>query len=212
MKIKIKKIMHEELNISGSCFFWAWKRIFDLSISILLIPLMLIFVVFLFFINPFFNPGSIFFVQTRMGKDCKPFRTFKFRTMVPQDNIERKYNDPLELDRITYLGKLLRKFRVDEIPQILNVIIGDMSLIGPRPDYYEHALYFLDNVDNYSLRHSIRPGLSGLSQIRLGYAEGINATKEKASVDLFYIKNAGFILDAKIFFGTIYIIFCASGG
>lgn len=203
--------MHKEISISGSSFFWFSKRLFDLILSILLLPIMFSITVVLFFVNPFFNKGKIFFVQTRMGKDCKPFKALKFRTMMPQNINVRHYNDPLEIERITYLGKLLRKYRLDEVPQILNVIIGDMSLIGPRPDYYNHALHFLDNIEGYKLRHSIKPGLSGLSQIRLGYAEGVSATKKKASLDLYYIKNASFTLDTKIFFGTLYFIFFASG-
>ena len=87
--------------------------------------------------------------------------------MVSSDIIERKFSDPLEVDRITAFGKILRKIRIDELPQILNVIKGDMSLIGPRPDYYEHALLFLKNDPNYRMRHAIKPGISGLSQIRL---------------------------------------------
>ena len=97
----------------------------------------------------------------------------------------------------------MRKIRLDELPQIINVIKGDMSLIGPRPDYYNHALIYLDNIPNYRNRHAIRPGISGLSQIRLGYAEGLNATKKKSKIDVYYIENVNIYLEIKIFFGTI---------
>jgi len=138
-----------------------------------------------------------------MGKDCKPFYALKFRTMVSSEIINRKHNDPLELERITRLGHFLRKCRLDELPQIINVVYGEMSLIGPRPDYYEHALVFLDTIPGYRIRHAIRPGISGLSQIRLGYAQGVDATKKKSKIDVYYIKNVNFYLDFKIFIGTI---------
>ena len=117
--------------------------------------------------------------------------------------ITRKYDDPIETNRITPLGHFLRKARIDELPQILNVLKGEMSLIGPRPDYFPHALEYLKNVEGYRERHTIRPGITGLSQIRLGYAEGIKATRKKSEIDLFYINNVGYILEFKIFFGTI---------
>jgi lipopolysaccharide/colanic/teichoic acid biosynthesis glycosyltransferase len=126
--------------------------------------------------------------------------------MTKLDFVLRKYYEPLEKNRITSLGNILRKTKIDELPQILNVIKGDMSLIGPRPDYYDHALSFMEHVPNYRIRHSIRPGITGLSQIRLGYAEGLIATKKKSKVDIFYIENLSISLDFKILFGTFLII------
>lgn len=192
-------------------FFWLSKRCFDISFSIMLLPLMLFFSIVLLIFNRLLNPGPIFFVQERMGKDCVKFKAFKFRSMKSIATIERTYNDPVEYNRITPLGKILRKFRIDEIPQIINVLKGDMSLIGPRPDYYDHAVIFIKKINGYEARHKIRPGISGLSQIRLGYAVGIDATKNKAIVDQYYIENAGFILDTKILFATILTIFRRSG-
>ena len=155
----------------------------------------------------FFNKGKLYYVQKRMGKNCKPFYAIKFRTMKSVQNISRKYFDPLELDRITKLGNFLRKTKIDELPQIINVLKGDMSLIGPRPDYYEHAVLFIQHLPSYKYRHTVKPGITGLSQIRLGYAEGLSATKKKSKIDIYYIKNANIKLDIKILFGTIIIIF-----
>jgi len=180
-----------------------FKRVIDVFISILLIPLLIFFTILLLFFNIFFNRGKTFFVQKRMGKDCKAFHAIKFRSMKKVDGIFRKYSDPLELDRITSLGAILRKTKIDELPQILNVLKGDMSLIGPRPDYYEHALSFLKHDPLYKYRYSIRPGITGLTQIRLGYIEGLSATKKKSKIDIFYIKKACLKLDAKIFLKTI---------
>ena len=204
--IEPNEISHIKNVISKNHNFWRFKRIFDITICILLLPILLSVIVIILFLNLFYNKGSVFFVQKRMGKNCMPFYALKFRTMVDIEEINRKYSDPLELDRITSLGRVLRKVKIDELPQIINVLKGDMSLIGARPDYYEHALLFLDNISDYRLRHEIKPGISGLSQIRLGYAEGLVATKKKSKIDIFYIKNANFYLDIKIFFGTILII------
>ena len=203
--------MYQNMNPHKK-IYWVSKRCFDITFSIMLLPLLLLFIIILFMLNKLLNPGPVFFIQERMGKDCKKFKAFKFRSMKSIDLIERAYNEPIEYDRITPLGKILRNFRIDEIPQIINVIKGEMSLIGPRPDYYVHALIYLKEVKGYKARHMIRPGISGLSQIRLGYAVGLNATKNKAFVDQYYIKNAGFILDTKIFFGTLLTIFRRSGG
>jgi len=193
-------------HTNGNKLFWINKRIFDISVSLLLLPLLFIIVIILPFINYFSNSGRLFFIQERMGKNCEVFHAIKFRTMVPVKEITRKYDDPIETNRITFFGKFLRKSRIDELPQIINVLKGDMSLIGPRPDYYIHALEYLKNVKGYRDRHDIRPGITGLSQIRLGYAEGLEATAKKASIDNYYIQNVGYIIELKIIVNTIITI------
>ena len=201
--LKVKNNQNDNIVISGGYFFWSFKRIFDLVICSFLLPFLILMMIIVPFFNGFFNKGTVFFIQKRMGKDCMPFYAIKFRTMEKVNCIDRKHFDPLEIDRITPFGRILRNIKLDELPQILNVIKGEMSLIGPRPDYYEHALLFLESVPHYKYRHVIRPGISGLSQIRLGYAEGIDATKKKSKIDVFYIENVDFFLDVKIFFGTL---------
>ncbi|MDB0015510.1 sugar transferase [Amylibacter sp.] len=193
-------------HTNGNKLFWINKRIFDISVSLLLLPLLFIIIIILPFINYFSNSGRLFFIQERMGKNCEVFHAIKFRTMVPIKEITRKYDDPIETNRITFFGKFLRKSRIDELPQILNVLKGDMSLIGPRPDYYIHALEYLKSVKGYRDRHDIRPGITGLSQIRLGYAEGLAATAKKASIDNYYIQNVGYIIELKIIGNTIFTI------
>jgi lipopolysaccharide/colanic/teichoic acid biosynthesis glycosyltransferase len=186
--------------------FWINKRIFDIILSLLLLPLLFTTGIILLVLNLFFNQGKLFFIQERMGKNCELFFAIKFRTMTSVKEITRKYDDPIETNRITSLGKLLRKMRIDELPQILNVLVGDMSLIGPRPDYYVHALEYLENVEGYRERHAIRPGITGLSQIRLGYAENLEETSKKTSVDNYYIQNLGYTIELKITLNTILII------
>ena len=198
-------------HTNGNKLFWINKRIFDISVSLLLLPLLFIIVIILPFINYFSNSGRLFFIQERMGKNCEVFHAIKFRTMVPVKEITRKYDDPIETNRITFFGKFLRKSRIDELPQILNVFKGDMSLIGPRPDYYVHALEYLKSVKGYRDRHDIRPGITGLSQIRLGYAEGLEATAKKVSIDNYYIQNVGYVIELKIVFHTIIAIMRGMG-
>ena len=192
-------------------FFWANKRIFDFFVSLLLLPLLFIIGIFILILNKFFNPGELLFIQERMGKNCESFYAIKFRTMTSIEKITRKYNDPIEVNRITPLGGILRKMRIDELPQILNVLKGDMSLIGPRPDYYTYALEYLKNVEGYRERHAIRPGITGLSQVKLGYAESLDATIEKTKFDNYYINNIGYIIELKIIFKTILIIIKGMG-
>jgi len=186
--------------------FWINKRIFDIIISLFLLPLLFTIAIILLLLNLLFNPGSLLFIQKRMGKNCEFFYAIKFRTMTYVKEITRKYDDPVETNRITSLGRILRKLRIDELPQILNVLKGDMSLIGPRPDYYTHALEYLVNVEGYRERYTIRPGITGLSQIRLGYVETLEATSKKTSIDNYYIQNIGYIIELKIIFNTLLII------
>ena len=153
----------KSIVLSKNRLFWLWKRAFDILFCILLLPILIIMIPLLFILNNFYNKGNIFYVQRRMGKDCIPFNIIKFRSMISQNTYIRGYNDPIEEERILPFGKILRNTRLDEIPQILNVLKGEMSLIGPRPDCYEHALDFINEIENYSARHCIRPGLSGLS-------------------------------------------------
>jgi lipopolysaccharide/colanic/teichoic acid biosynthesis glycosyltransferase len=186
--------------------FWINKRIFDITLCLLLLPLLFTIAIILLVFNKFFNPGRLLYIQKRMGKNCEVFLAIKFRTMSHIEEITRKYDDPIETDRITPLGRILRKMRIDELPQILNVLRGDMSLIGPRPDYYIHALKYLEVVEGYRERYRIRPGITGLSQIRLGYVESLAATSQKTFIDNYYIQNVSYINELKIIINTLLII------
>lgn len=191
--------------------FGIAKRVFDIGMSIVLVPVVLVIAAFLLLVNPIRNQGPLFFVQDRMGRDCKPFRAIKFRTMRPSEAISRSANSPVEQDRITPIGQFLRKSRLDELPQIFNVLRGEMSMIGPRPDYYDHACHFLENVPGYRERHMVRPGISGLAQTEVGYVHGTEATRNKVNADLFYIQHSGFRLEAWIVWRTLAVVFNRSG-
>lgn len=191
--------------------YFAAKRTFDIVMCLLLAPVMIVTSLVLLLANPSKNAGPLFYVQTRMGRDCKPFRAIKFRSMTCADIIERGADDPLETHRITRLGDFLRRSRLDEIPQIINVIRGDMSLVGPRPDYIVHADEYVETVAGYKERHSVRPGISGYAQTEVGYAEGIEATRNKVAADLYYIGNRSLRLEAWIVWRTIQTVVCRGG-
>jgi lipopolysaccharide/colanic/teichoic acid biosynthesis glycosyltransferase len=194
----------------GQGFLWT-KRLFDIVIALCLLPWLFLFGFVLLLLNPFFNRGPLFFIQTRMGQHCEAFRAVKFRTMTEVNQPARRADDPLEHDRITPLGHFLRRSRIDEVPQILNVLVGQMSMIGPRPDYFDHAQVYLDVVPGYRERHVMKPGISGLAQTELGYVEGLAETERKASVDLYYIRNASLKLDCWVFWRTLCVVLGRGG-
>ena len=150
---------------------------------------------------------KIFFVQNRIGQDNKKISIYKFRTMTEDENLAER--------KITKIGNLLRMFRLDEIPQLINVIKGDLSLIGPRPETAELVNLYKENISYYNVRHLIKPGLSGWAQIYQDnhphHQADIDNTKVKLSYDLFYIKNRSFFLDFKIGLRTLQIIILRKG-
>ena len=200
----------EASAVGGTVTFWAAKRVFDICFSLLLlIPLGLSLLV-LTALNPIWNNGPLFYRQTRMGRDCRAFKAIKFRTMRCA-KVQRGADDPIETNRITPLGHFLRSSRIDELPQILNVLTGEMSLIGPRPDSYDHACVYLRDIAGYGARHSVRPGVSGLAQVELGYVDGIDDIRRKVALDLQYIAHASFRLDLWIAWRTIIVVLARKG-
>ena len=113
--------------------------------------------------------------------------------------------------RITPLGQFIRRTRIDELPQFINVLRGDMSLVGPRPDFWDHALHYADTIPGYSSRYRLRPGITGLAQVDAGYAEGIEATLEKTRHDLAYIRGAGLAMEVYILRRTVEVVFTGFG-
>lgn len=187
------------------------KRGFDILCALSLMPLLALFAAILTVANRFGNPGRLFFVQKRMGRDCRPIRVIKFRSMIAAPRIRRGADDPLETARITALGRILRKTRVDELPQIVNVLRGEMSMIGPRPDYFPHALHYVRTIPGYRARHAVTPGITGLAQVSLGYIEGTDATRAKVAADLRYARERGYRMDTAIVFRTIRVILMGGG-
>ena len=204
-------ILRDEDGCEVRSEFEATKRKFDIVVSLLLLPLLVVATVTLFVLNPFFNRGPVFFVQTRMGRGCVPFAAIKFRSMRVAARIYRSSECPLEEERITPLGRFIRKTRIDELPQILNVLRGEMSLIGPRPDYIVHAQKYLQEIPGYRQRHAVRPGISGLAQTEVGYVTGVSGTRRKVMADLYYIRNCDVRMEAWIVWRTLAVILARKG-
>lgn len=189
-------------GVGGSSVYWLMRSLADVVGALILLPIVGFLAIVLLLLNPVLNPGPLFYRQRRMGRGCRSFVALKFRTMTC-DARKRGAYDPVEVDRITPLGGLLRRMGLDELPQATNVLRREMSLIGPRPDCVDHADEFLKNIPEYKQRFCVRPGMSGLSQIQLGYAVGTEATRRKALSDIDYIARAGVRLDLWIVWRTL---------
>lgn len=153
--------------------------------------------------------GSIFFIQERVGKDNKVFKVYKYRTMQSwtPTNTWTSVNDP----RITKVGKFLRKSRIDELPQFINLLVGNMSLVGPRPEQPHIVEELKKQIPFYEERQLVKPGLTGWAQINNVYAGNVEETKLKLQYDLYYIKHRGFLFDLEIILKTLYYIFTWQG-
>jgi sugar transferase (PEP-CTERM system associated) len=158
------------------------------------------------------SPGPIFYQQKRVGRDGAVFDCFKLRTMSVGAEADTGPTWAADDDpRITRVGRFMRTVRLDEIPQLWNVLKGDMSLIGPRPERPEFVDSLNQEIPHYHLRHTIRPGITGWAQVRFEYGSSVEHSKEKLRYDLFYIKNMSPGLDLLIFFQTIKTILWGRG-
>jgi exopolysaccharide biosynthesis polyprenyl glycosylphosphotransferase len=149
------------------------------------------------------SPGPMFYKQTRVGMGGKPYTLFKLRTMRADAEsngaVWAQKKDP----RVTGIGYYLRKWRIDEIPQLFNIIKGEMSLVGPRPERPEFTEKLAAHIPFYDERHLVPPGLTGWAQVRFPYAASFDAAARKLQFDLYYIKNMSFLFDVAILFKTI---------
>lgn len=148
------------------------------------------------------SPGPVIYTQTRVGKGNKPFTIYKLRSM--RFDLDAPQQFAGEADpRITRIGRFIRKSRIDELPQFLNILKGDMSLIGPRPEQPDFVKAFDKKIPFYSYRHVIKPGITGWAQVRYGYAADVSQNQVKIEHDFFYIKNYSLLLDIFIVLLTI---------
>ena len=154
--------------------------------------------------------GPVFFLQSRAGRDGRPFPLIKIRTMRPGGELRSEWVKDNE-DRVTRLGKWLRRFRIDELPQLLNILRGEMNLIGPRPHPSSNTPLFEKRIAFYGLRSAVLPGITGWAQVRYGYANTLEEETEKMRYDLYYIKNRSLWLDARIVFETMGIMVWGGG-
>jgi exopolysaccharide biosynthesis polyprenyl glycosylphosphotransferase len=154
--------------------------------------------------------GPVLFVQDRLGLRGQPFRLLKFRTMSASERATSEWAHDNEA-RITRVGRWLRKYRLDELPQFVNILRGDMNLVGPRPHPVSNLLLFAERIPFYMLRSSVRPGVTGWAQIRYGYANNLEEEIEKMRYDLYYIKHLSFWLDLRILSDTVKIVLFGRG-
>lgn len=193
--------------------YWqqAFKRLFDIVFSIAAIIILIPFYIFSAIAVKISSPGNILFLQDRIGQDGKVFKIIKFRTMYinaenngPQLSSE---NDP----RITPIGRFMRKTRLDEFPQFVNVLFGDMSIVGPRPE----RQFYIDQIavkePQYAQLTRVRPGITSWGQVKYGYAENVEQMLQRMKYDLIYLKNRSLALDFKIMLHTVLIVLKAKG-
>lgn len=157
------------------------------------------------------SKGPILFTQERIGKNGKAFKIIKFRTMIVNAEKNGPQLSSSYDSRITPFGKFLRKTRLDEFPQFFNVLLGDMSLVGPRPERQHYINLITEKEPQYSLLTSVKPGITSWGQVKYGYAENVKEMLQRMKYDLLYIKNRTLILDFKIMFYTLITILKAKG-
>lgn len=192
-------------------FIQRFKRLIDVSLSALLIVMLSPIVLISALLIRLESKGPVFFIQARTGKDEKIFNLLKLRSMY--ENAES--NGPVWAEindhRVTKVGRWIRWFRIDEIPQLLNILRGQMSFIGPRPERPEFIGILEKEIPYYYLRHSVKPGLTGWAQVNYLYGASLTDAEIKLEYDLFYLKNMSLFLDFKIFLKTIGVILFGQG-
>ncbi len=205
---KISKIWFlENLKEGQKRVYDKLKRIFDIVFSLLILILTSPIWPLIALAIKIENGGPVFYLQERVGKNKKIFKLIKFRSMIKEAEKEGPKWAEIEDKRVTKVGKFLRRFHLDEIPQMINVLKGDISLVGPRPERPEFVEKLEKEIPYYHLRHIIKPGFTGWAQIKFRYARSIEDSLEKFQYDLYYIKNRNFFLDLRILLKTFQLFF-----
>ncbi len=196
----------------GLTLYSMLKRFLDILVSLALLGLLLPVMIIISILIRLSSPGAAIYCQQRLTDRAKTFTMFKFRTMASDAEassgaVMADVGDP----RITKIGTFLRRTRLDELPQLLNVVIGDMSLVGPRPERPELARTLREELPGFQRRTKVRAGLTGLAQTKSGYASNVEGYREKLALDLLYIKRRSLLLDLQILFNTIWVVVSGKG-
>ena len=155
--------------------------------------------------------SPIFYSQERVGLDGQAFKIVKFRSMRIDAEKNGAQMAAKDDDRTTRIGKAIRKYRIDELPQIYNVMVGDMGFVGPRPERPEFVQQLIKNIPYYNERHNVKPGLTGWAQLKYPYGATESDSLEKLKYDLYYIKHRSFMLDLLILIRTVEIVLFGKG-
>lgn len=209
------KINHLSENIFGellpSALYSGLKRIIETLLVLSLMPLWLPVMLITGIIIKLESEGPMFFIQERVGQGNKDFKVYKLRSMCKDSEKDGAQFAQANDMRITRVGHFIRKTRLDEIPQFINILKGDMSLIGPRPEQRAFVNQFEKEIPFYSYRHVVKPGISGWAQVVHGYAADAEDTKVKIEHDFYYIKHFSLWLDILIVVKTIKTILTGFG-
>jgi lipopolysaccharide/colanic/teichoic acid biosynthesis glycosyltransferase len=183
--------------------FGAAKRLFDLMTSVLGLLVLGLALPCIALANAIWSRGPLFYWQARVGKGGRTFPLVKLRTMVPdaEQDIGAVWSQEHD-ERITPVGRFLRRSRLDELPQCWNILRGEMSLVGPRPERPEIVAYLIKQVPFYQARHAVRPGITGWAQVRYRYGSSVNDALVKLQYDLYYIKHQSMYLELSILVKT----------
>jgi putative colanic acid biosysnthesis UDP-glucose lipid carrier transferase len=199
-----REINHRYMVYQPPAYYTALKRAMDITVSMTFILLVMSWVYpIVALLIKLSSKGPVFFIQKRTGYKGADFDCFKFRTMVVNDDADTKQatsNDK----RITFVGKFLRATHLDETPQFFNVLLGDMSIVGPRPHMLYHTRYYSQFIPYYNLRHEAVPGMTGMAQVK-GYIGEITAERElrkRVQWDIYYLKNRSIWMDISIVLNT----------
>lgn len=183
--------------------YQLYTRIFDVVFAIIGLLSLVIILPFVFLFNLIWNKGPLFYKQERVGRNGVPFKIVKLRTMVVNAEQNGAVFASTNDSRITAFGKLLRKSRLDEVPQFINVLKGEMALIGPRPERPVFVEKIAASIPMYQTRHVIKPGLTGWAQVNYSYGENLEDSLMKLRYDLYYIKHRSLFLDINIIVKTL---------
>lgn len=212
-QVKITHLSENELgSLIPDASYTSIKRLIDIAGSLVLIPLCIPFFTILALLIRIDSPGNPIFIQERMGFRGRTFRMIKFRTMrerriaSDEDTMRDDAMTRSDDDRITRIGRFLRKTRADELPQIFNVLRGEMSFIGPRPEALSLSQWYEDELPFYSYRHIVRPGITGWAQVNQGHVTDMSEVLGKLRYDFYYIKNISLWLDLLIALKTLRVI------
>ncbi len=192
-------------------YFLAIKRIFDICISLLLLIIIGPLFVVIAIIIRLESAGPIIYAQKRVGLLGGIFTLYKFRSMHYDAEKNGAVWASINDERITKCGRFMRKLRMDELPQLWNILKNDMSFIGPRPERVEFVNELKNNIENYNARHCVKPGLTGLAQVCYPYAASEEDARNKLKYDLYYINNMSLWLEVKILFKTVGVVLFPKG-